>query len=1074
MTTGLFLGLLLLCSCFLWWMVVQHRECLFKSKIIAATHSAVMVTGATSPDHPIVYVNPEFSVLTGYQDTDVIGRTMMLLTGLETERVAIEKLAMALEDGRACRVCLRHYRKDGSAFWNDVTLSPVTNRAGDLTAVIWVMNDVSDRRQVEEHVQRTQDAAMLLSNLVPEGMIVITDAEIVHVNKTGLSLLGAVSREQLVGRPCDDVVHPHSQEGVRLGMTQAQASSHPPVQLKARFLGIDGRTLDVEGTITSLFWNGDIASLLCFTDVSTQQHHGSGVNLYSERLSSTGQFSHAGTVEWDANSGIATWSDEQYRIFGYEPGSITPTYDTFKHALHPDDAESVLRAIEHALTTNSPYDVECRIIQPGGDIRFVRCRGHVASDSTNGSTRMIGTVQDVTESALIEGLVHERDRQLQAVVESASNGVLILGRDGTISLVNREIERMFGYVRDELLGQPVETLLPTWPDVKQQEDRATVSSKPDTRPIKVSRTLYGLRKDGSTFPVELDLTPIRLPSVVSFLMFVSDTTVRRQTEQALRESEQRFELAVQAGQVGIFEHDHQTDFLYWSPILRNIYGIGMEEPATLARYHALVHLDDRDRIVSSVRRAHAPTGDGIFEVEHRILRPDGSIRHINLRSLTIFEGEGAVRQPMRTIGTVVDVTDRKQVEAQQGQASKMEAIGTFAGGIAHEFNNSLTAVLGFSELALPLIPTDSKASRHVSQVIAAGRKSRELVHQLLTFSRQSDQVRCPLSLHSLLKESLKLLRPTIPLWIELRELIAKSTSPILANTTQMHQMILNLVENALHGMQKTGGVLDIQLQNKEFPVDQITPGGKLAAGCYVCLIVRDTGEGMEPEVASRVFDPFFTTKAVGGGRGMGLSIVHGIVTTHGGIISVESQVDVGTTVSVYLPSLPSRHASSPDGEEPLPRGHECILFVDDEESLVRCGAEMLEALGYYAVVRHSADEAWDAFQVAPQQFDLLITDQSMPGMSGDVLARKCQRLRPELPVILCSGSDHILSQDETCLEGITAFVLKPLTLRELANMIRRALERARSFHTPDSLMSKTAPPRLPLSIEVSDAISPRR
>lgn len=1072
MTTGLLLGLLLLCSCFVWWMIVQRRECLFKSKIIAAANTAVMVTDATSPDHPIVYVNPEFTVLTGYHATEVMGRTMTFLTGVETERGAVEKLAMGLEDGRTCRVCLRHYRKDGSTFWNEVTLSPVSNRAGDVIAVIWVMHDVSAHRQVEGRLQQAEDAITRLSDLVSEGMMVIVDTKIVFVNKGGVTLLGAVSAEQLVGKSCHEIVQPHSQHEVRLEVIQG--ASDPPVPFHAQFLRVDGRTLDVNATQVSLYWKGDIATFVRFSDSCAAPRSGMGVNPHSEQPSTVGQFTRTGTVEWDATSGMAIWSDEQYRIFGYEPGSTMPTHDMFKQALHPDDAESVLRAIDQTLATNSPYDVECRIIQPGGDIRFVRCRGYVASDSTNVRTRMIGTVQDVTDSALIEGLVYERDRQLQAVVESASNGVLILRQDDTISLVNREIERMFGYVREELLGQPVESLLPTWPDVKQQEDSAAVCLKQDPQPIRVSRALYGLRKDGSTFPVELDLTSIRLPSVVSLLMLVKDMTVPRRTEEALRESEQRVELAVQAGQVGMFEHDHHTDSLYWSPILRNIYGVGMEESATLACYHALVHPDDRERIVASVRRAHAPSGDGVFEVEHRILRPDGTIRHIHLRSMTVFDGTGALRQPMRTIGTVVDVTDRRQAEAQQSQASKMEAIGTFAGGIAHEFNNSLTAVLGFSELALPLIPTDSKASRHVSQVIAAGRKSRELVHQLLTFSRQSDQVRCPLSLHSLVKESLKLLRPTIPLWIEFRELIAKSTSPILANTTQMHQLILNLVEHALHAMRKTGGILEIQLQNKEFPTDQRTPGGKLTAGGYVCLTVRDTGEGLEPDVVNRMFDPFPTTKTSGEGRGMGLSVVHGIVTAHGGTLSVESRVDAGTTVSVYLPALPSRQVAAPDGEEPLPRGHERILFVDDEDALVRCGAEMLEALGYYAVVRHSAEEAWEAFQIAPQQFDLLITDQSMSGMSGDVLARECQRLRPDLPVILCSGSDHILAQDEACLEGITAFVLKPLTLRELAHMIRRALARARSLHPSSAFMSQAAQPQPSLSIKGSDAISPRR
>jgi CheY-like chemotaxis protein/two-component sensor histidine kinase len=400
----------------------------------------------------------------------------------------------------------------------------------------------------------------------------------------------------------------------------------------------------------------------------------------------------------------------------------------------------------------------------------------------------------------------------------------------------------------------------------------------------------------------------------------------------------------------------------------------------------------------------------------------------------------------------------------------MEAIGTLAGGIAHEFNNSLTAVLGFSELALPLIPPDSKAHRHIRQVITAGRKSRELVHQLLTFSQQSDHIRRPLSLHSLVKESLKLLRPTIPSWIELRERIASSTRPISADTTQMHQLILNLMENAFHAMRQTGGILEIQLQDKEFSADQVMPHGRLTAGCYVCLTVRDSGEGMEPEVASRIFDPFFTTKPLGEARGMGLSVVHGIVTTHGGTVLVESQPGAGTTVSVYLPALPPQASSAPAKDEPLPHGHECILFVDDEESLARFGGEMLESLGYYPVVRTSATEAWQAFQVAPQRFDLLITDHTMPGMSGDTLARECKRLRPDLPIILCTGSDQALSADTARSHGVTEYLLKPLMVHDLARTIRRVLD----LPAPTPRLSSGPQELSTLLIEESDAISTHR
>lgn len=428
-------------------------------------------------------------------------------------------------------------------------------------------------------------------------------------------------------------------------------------------------------------------------------------------------------------------------------------------------------------------------------------------------------------------------------------------------------------------------------------------------------------------------------------------------------------------------------------------------------------------------------------------------------------------QALRDGETMAGVTDRQNVEARRRETARMEAIGTFAGGIAHELNNGLTAVLGFSELALPMIPAESKAQRHIKQVIAAAKKSRELIQQLLAFGGQNDQGRCPLLFHSLAKESLRFLRPTIPLWIELRAQIAHTTNPISANAVQMHEMIFNLVDNALRAMRKTGGTLDIQLQNREFITDQIMPFGRLRAGWYVCLSVRDTGEGMDPARVSRVVASLSASESVD--EAVGLGVVYGIVTEHGGTLTIESQIGAGTTVSVYLPALPASERSTTQKDESVPRGHECILFVDDEDSVVRFGKEVLESLGYYPVVCWTAAEALELVQAEPKRFDLLITDRTMPGMSGDRLVRECRRLRPDLPVILCSGSHAVPGPDDACSPGVTECLLKPLTLHELAYAIRRALEQSPPYpecaHTPAD--SGAGPSRI--SIEVSNAVGPR-
>lgn len=417
--------------------------------------------------------------------------------------------------------------------------------------------------------------------------------------------------------------------------------------------------------------------------------------------------------------------------------------------------------------------------------------------------------------------------------------------------------------------------------------------------------------------------------------------------------------------------------------------------------------------------------------------------------------------------------EREQLLTQMQHLQKMQAIGTLAGGIAHEFNNSLTAVLGFSELALKAISKDHKIRRHLDQIIAAGRKSRDLVHQLLAFSQQGRHLKRPLSLHILIKESLKLLRPLVPSWVHLNERIHVPTPPVSADSSQMHQMLLNLVENALRAMQKTGGTLTVALEEVQVAQLRVGPQARLEPGAYARLMVQDTGEGMPPDIQERIFDPFFTTKDLGTGRGMGLAVVHGIITAHGGTIFVDSAPGTGTTVEVYLPIIPSQNAAavSPNAEEPLPQGHECVLFVDDEESLARFGGEMLESLGYYAVVRMSASEALQAFRMAPQRFDLLITDVTMPNMSGIALAKDCRLLRPDLPIILCSGSEHTLSAEAKQVQGMTKYVLKPLLLQDMARTIRQVLDQAAS-ETPSTHQRYRELARE--LVEEHDAISPSR
>jgi signal transduction histidine kinase/CheY-like chemotaxis protein len=396
--------------------------------------------------------------------------------------------------------------------------------------------------------------------------------------------------------------------------------------------------------------------------------------------------------------------------------------------------------------------------------------------------------------------------------------------------------------------------------------------------------------------------------------------------------------------------------------------------------------------------------------------------------------------PLEVQGIARNITERKLLEAQLRQAQKMEAIGTLASGIAHDFNNILAAILGYSELTLDEVPPASPARQHLQRVIAAGVRAKELVQQILLFSRQTEQARQPLQLSPLVTEALALLRAALPATIELRQALADHVGTVMADPTQIHQVLLNLCTNAAQAMRDTGGVLTVGLDTCERVADMPAGAPHLAPGPYVRLTVRDTGPGMTPAILERIFEPFFTTKDVGEGTGLGLAVVHGIISNHGGAIRVDSAPGYGTTFTVYLPRSDQGTAPDVSSEEAVSTGHECLLFVDDEDMLARLGQTALERLGYEVVVCTSAVEALDTFRVAPERFALVITDHTMPYMTGIDLTHALRRIRPTLPIILCTGSSDLITAEKARTLGIDAFCMKPLLIRDLGRLVRQVLE----------------------------------
>lgn len=386
-----------------------------------------------------------------------------------------------------------------------------------------------------------------------------------------------------------------------------------------------------------------------------------------------------------------------------------------------------------------------------------------------------------------------------------------------------------------------------------------------------------------------------------------------------------------------------------------------------------------------------------------------------------------------------DVTETRNLEEQLIQSQKIESIGTLASGVAHDFNNILGAVIGYSELAILDTEEDSKARKSIEMVLAAGERAKDLVQQILTFSRQSEEERKPVQIAHTVKEVLKFLRASLPTTIEIRQQIDTDLGYVMADPAQIHQVVMNLCTNAHHAMKEKGGVLDVRLASWVLDRKQATVHPHLEPGPYVKVTVKDTGPGMDKTITDKIFDPYFTTKEKGVGTGLGLAIVHGIVEKHGGAITLESEPGKGASFEILFPSIEQKEILKSPKREEIPGGHEHILLIDDEQVLVDLGRQMLERLGYTVETQISSIDALALFRAEPSRFDLVITDMTMPDMTGERLAMELMRIQPDIPVILCTGYSETDLEERAGNIGIRALVMKPVVISELSKSIRMAL-----------------------------------
>jgi PAS domain S-box-containing protein len=665
----------------------------------------------------------------------------------------------------------------------------------------------------------------------------------------------------------------------------------------------------------------------------------------------------------------------------------------------------------------------------------------------DGPVRVVVAHENITERKLAEAALQQSEKKFRDLLENMQLGIVAHAPDTTIQFSNPMASQLLGLTPDQMRGKMA--IDPTWCFIQEDGTPLVLDQYPVNRVLPAStkqlpNLILGICRPDRKKPiwVQCNTHPILNPDgqlqqiVVTFF----DITSRKLAEDSLRESEEKFrQIAETINEVFWITDATMHRMIYISPAYEKIWGRTCQSlydsPSTGLD---AIHAEDRERVV---RAAAVGLAKGEYDEIYRITRPDGSLRWIHDHAVPLRNTAGEIS---RFIGIAGDITEKRKLEDSFRQAQKMESIGQLAGGIAHDFNNILAAIVGNLYLVRMDAAGQPAILEHLQNISEASQRATDLVKQILTFSRQDKPEREAVKLNHVVQEALKLLRSSMPATIRIQtELVEVPT--VLANATAIHQVIMNLGTNAWHAMRDQIGVLKIEMKVLDVDEDFAKTRPDLRPGNYVQLSVSDSGCGMDSATLEHIFEPFFTTKAVGEGTGLGLAVVHGIMKTHDGSISVYSQPGEGTTFHLYFPVIEAEVASGKIEATPIPRGHgEHILFVDDEATLGRLGKKMLERLGYVVTTQTNPLEAITAVRDQPAKFDLVITDLTMPGMDGAKLGAQLLHLQPNLPIIITTGYSGVMTPAKVRELGFRELLSKPSTARTLGETVYRVLQQAAS------------------------------
>jgi PAS domain S-box-containing protein len=731
------------------------------------------------------------------------------------------------------------------------------------------------------------------------------------------------------------------------------------------------------------------------------------------------------------------------KLLGYRPEDLAGL--DFAKTIPPEYLEEAMQRTERQRRKQpvaQPWELQ--VFNRQGERVWVQIRTRPFYDAQDNLLRVYGIARDLRARKLVEeklelyteqleALVEQRAQKLsegeeryRSIVETVPDSIAIARlEDGRLLQVNAYFTQLFGYSREEAVGRtPMDLNLYVDPAVRSRFV-SELKARGEVHNVEVQyRT-----KAGAIIDTLLSARRLAFAGEDCLVAVVTDISRRKQAERELA----RLATVVEQATEGILITESDGTINYANPAFLALSGFSHGE--IVGRSIRTMKCDQHDdgfyRTIWNTVTAGNVWKGRIFNQTKA-----GKLREFESTFSPIRDSSGEI---INFVSINRDATQERSLEAQLRQAQKLEAVGTLAGGIAHDFNNILSAIMGYTELAKLDAAGQPGLQSQLQEVLKGAKRARDLVKQILTFSRQGRQERKPIDVRLILKEALRLLRATLPSTIEIRQNIRAGCGPVEADPTQIHQVLMNLCTNSAHAMREQGGVLEIELQPVQLGRPEIRRLPGLRTGSYLKLTVRDTGHGIAPENIERIFDPYFTTKDKGEGTGLGLAVVQGIVQTHNGAITAESRPGEGTTFHVLLPVIEVEPEAEREPAAGLSTGRERVLLVDEENDLVEIGRLMLERLGYSVATRTSSIEALELFKSDPNKFQLVITDMTMPNMTGDLLAQKLLELRPDLPVILCTGYSERMTEVRARDMGIKAFLMKPIIIQDLSTTIRKVL-----------------------------------